>query len=245
MKSPGMMKVSTTGLPRIEGLPDPDLLRHDDAPASVGSALDTFHEALDETREARRVHREAEEKARENTLHVPGERDRWLAESAEKVKDERRAAEVAERRAASAARKVVEEITEHADTLRSIEARLALQAYARRVDAMVEAHEAGRDFRRFGGAPSRRPARGADPTVIGGGGVHENPLETLDRMDTHRLAEIAGTRCGLVEVVRFKGVNSTATERALTTPTRAAMLVEETGGERWRYAEGNDEEGSR
>lgn len=106
------------------------------------------------------------------------------------------------------------------------------------MDAAVEVEAARSRFsavggRRFGLRPD------VDPVVEAtraGHNVRTSVLEDLDKVDALRLAEAAGTRLDLVEVLgtgRFGGV------RLLTTERRARVLVG-TGSSGWSLVE--DEE---
>lgn len=232
------MKVDAHG--QIKNLPAHSLLTHEDAPTEVRDAFEARREALAAHTEAARVHRTAERTAQENTLHVRGERERWLGEVEAKVVDEATAKERARRAAKRAADRLVERLKEHADDVDALAARLTLQAHARMVDALVEAEEA-RSERVLDVGRNRSMV--PDWSAVGGIGETARNMSDLDRADVltdvHWLADLAGDRLGMVEAVDHSG----GARRLLTTPRRAALLVERGGhGSRaWKITDEHEE----
>ena len=218
------MKVTANGR-QIEGLSAPAVLRHDDTPKKVVQALDAWADARDRLSAAAQAHREAEAAARERTLQVRGERERYNAEIREATKEEHAALRRAERETSAAASALVAALTEHGDAVDAVAARLALEAHAVRVDALVEAGEAhARERSALAGLvlPHHPLVPAYEPMRLPGirGSAERTPLEEVDVVNTHALAEIAGDRCGLVEAVSRRDF-----ARVLTTPRRAAALV--------------------
>lgn len=232
------MKV--TGYGRvIEGLPDERVLRHPEAPKEIGAALDAREEALLALAEEAARFRAAEKVAQGETLLVRGQRERWAAEIRDRVSDEARALRAAERRSAAAAAEVAEVVVEHLDTVRRLGALLVLEAHREQVDAALDAEEAGSRFSRFGGQGYGLRAD-LDPVLVArraSGTVRSGPLDDLDARNVHALAEAAGTRLDLVEVVGRGGVC------LLTTPRRAEDLVSGSGGN-WRHLDEMKEAGA-
>ncbi|QYJ04229.1 hypothetical protein KUV85_00680 [Nocardioides panacisoli] len=232
------MKVRNHG-GTIENLPDRAILRHKRMPAAVRRALEALKAASAEVGAAAAVHARAEASAMESTLRVPGERQRWLVEVGQKVRAEATALNTAHRARTVAAQGLVGALVAHETRVDEIAARLALEAHARRVDAAVASVEAEAAYypAQDGLVLPDHPLR-PDHLVTTPLG---DPLERLDWVNTYALAEIAGDRCGLVEVEAAEGG-----VRLLTTTARAAMLVEGSGtvhGTRWQHVE--NEEGTR
>lgn len=205
----------------IEPLPTRAVLEHDEIPGEIADAVASWREALEVLAEATTAHARAERKAGEETLQVRGERERWTAEVRQKTRQEAAARRQAERASRAAAGVLVDALDEHADEVRRISALLALEAHRDAVEAALSLQESRARFAAAGGrAWGVRP--GVDVglvTMRRSTTVQEGPLDDLDRVNTHRLAEAAGTRLDLVEVRDGKGVT------LLTTPRRAAALV--------------------
>ncbi|MBS42056.1 MAG: hypothetical protein CMH83_02525 [Nocardioides sp.] len=216
-----MLKILNSGR-RLEGLPARGLLAHEQSPEEVRAALAAWEDALQGLKEPRAALDAAEAQAREEVLLVPGERNRWDAETRDRTTTQAEAMRAAERALRAAASALEAALTEHADAVGVLGARLALEEHARALDAALDAAEARARFSAYGGSRyGLRPD--LDPRIVTrqrAGAVQESTLDVLDRVDAHAVAERAGTRLDLVEVVsRRTGA------RMLTTERRAASLV--------------------
>lgn len=220
---------------QIDRLPSPTVLASDEVPAPVSEAFADWRDAVDGLAKPREILREATKVARENTMHVRGERERWIAESDAKVEPEREALKEAERDSARAARALVDVLEEHADEIRAAGARLALAAHAAAVDTTLDLGAQRGRFRQAAPAVPAHP--NVDPKMVAlqrGTNVQADPFEDLDRVNVAALVEVAGSDpVGFVEVVSRRGF------RLHTTPRRAEALAGKRDG--WIYADDEKE----
>ena len=227
----------------IRDLPARALLEHDEIPGAVADALAAWDSARADLKEARSTLAAAEKVAREASTRAT--RDDVDAEVRAVTQKESGAERAAGREAKSTGERLIAALKEHADDVDALGARMTLQAHAAEGDALVEADEARRAKVSTAG---RHPSLVPSWSTVGGVGDsarHTSDLERADLLiDAHRLAEIAGSRCGLVEVAAW----STNTRHTiLTSPRRAEHLVARGGhGMRsWALVDDENEEGTR
>ena len=123
----------------------------------------------------------------------------------------------------------------HADALRAIAARLALQAHAEAVDAALDLEDAGLASASLRGS-ARIPWWTTGSSLAGTSvSVREGPLVDLDRVSVAALAEVAGEEpeaFGFVERISRRYVVS-----LWTTPRRAERLGSALGVGDWATRE--------
>ena len=217
----------------IEGLPAREVLEDDALPGEISSAVESWREAVGVLVEEDRTLHAAESEARAASIR-PGRADREAEVRAATTK-EREAATAAGRACKRAAEALVGLLEQHADTLRAIAARLALQAHAEAVDAALDLEDARARFR-------VAPKVGTHPLVDDGlvargniGQLREGPLVDLDRVNIAALAEVAGDSpeaFGFVERISRRYVVS-----LWTTPRRAERLGSALGAGDWATRE--------
>ncbi|ANH39960.1 hypothetical protein I601_3554 [Nocardioides dokdonensis FR1436] len=230
-----MLKILNSGR-RLDGIPATAVLEHEETPVEVREAFASWREALEAVEEPTRALAAAERAAAEEIRETRGTRD--PDEVRARTREEARALRAAESSLSAAARSLDGALVEHLDEIGRVSALLALEAHRDAVEAALSLQAARA---RFGAVGGRR--WGFRPDVDAGlvtarraNNVQESPLDALDRVNAHALAEAAGTRLDLVEVRDRGGVT------LLTTPRRAAALVG-TGSSGWVLVE--DEEASR
>jgi hypothetical protein len=215
---------------QITNLPREVVLRDAESPKEVVDALDSWREAVEGLQEPTRVLREAEEVAKESTLLVRGQRERYDAELREKTTEERAALAAAERVTTREAKRFVDVLEQHRDALGAIAARLGLEAHARAIDAAMDLDEAEK---KSSVAPRVPTHPQVDPVVLArqhSTNVQDPPLARLDRVNVAALLEVCGSDpVGFVEVVETR-----RGFRMHTTPRRAQALVGR-GTNGWRY----------
>lgn len=220
------------GILRVTGLPPVAVLESKEVPEPVAVAYAEHRETAAAYAEAERVRERAHRAvAKDSTRASRADR---VAEADAAVEEEAVEQRRTHRAANSAAKRLIEALKEHADEVRALAARMTLAAHAREVDSLVSAEDAAGG--RVGPDVPRHPALTSwdDHGTIGEAISRRGDLDRLDWINTHALAEFAGSRCGLVEVVGVKGGKAGA--RILTTPRRAAMLTRpnvSTHGTRW------------
>lgn len=205
----------------IQGLPARALLEHDEIPGPVAEALTAWDSARADLRAAEKALAAAEKVARDASTRATGED--VVAEVRYATKEETVAERSAARQAKTTGDRLIAALKEHADEVDALGARMTLEAHALQVDALVEADEAHR-AKVFGGG--RHPSLVPSWSTVGGVGDsmrHTCDLERADLLiDAHRLADRAGSRCGLVEVAAW---SKDTRHTILTTPRRAEHLV--------------------
>lgn len=215
----------------VEGLPATAVLEDGAAPAAVADAVASWREAVAALKEPREALQAAEAAARESTLQVRGERERWSAEIREKTAAEADALRAAERVSTAAARSLVGVLEEHGATLRAVAARLALAAHVEAIGAALDLEDARARFR-VGPNVGTHPL--VDDVLLSRsrrGVIPETSLDDLDRVNVAALAKISGedpSTFGFVEVV-----SRSRMVPLWTIPARAERLGKALGVNDW------------
>ncbi len=237
------MKVLNRG-EQIQFLPASEILTDEALPAACKGALGAWEESRTNRDEVRAALGRAIAAAQDEfVVFKESDAQRFAAEVNYRVRGERQALDAAQRAVTVAAKAVVETLSteEHREARRAIGARLALEAYAVEVDATLDLVKAR--SRRMNVEPRTEPS----PLVPEGRMSYGSPsaesrLAALDEVNAVALAEIAGDRCGLVEVEARE--DKVFGMRLLTTPRRAALMVgtkNRTHGSTWTLVEDDEE----